>query len=590
MKFEVWIANEIKKRWDNRYLGELSDLEIEVLQEGAILTDDEKNFVTPIYLLIANIAAALSTGELLGSASKSNLKSVKSRMDTSAAHMFSHILNCSGAFNYIATSEAKDERGELVEDPLKKLTQLNTGGFGIAVDVVDGTTLAATGLNGSYSISAAALGLSTFPDLQAYAVGAPKEVLEKFNFYNDPEEEIFSLIENLSWYYKKPPCDIKVVTHSFDTGLQHTTLIEKLKSKGVQVIVPEPVIVESPYTLRMALRTPDAPDCMIGVFGLPEIVINTLLLAIMGEDYELQFRIASNTMLEKREQVNLKNAFSFRPIEKAKLDSLNLSSDVVYTKKSITSELHNACFSATALTDDPVLGLSGFQKKGILVKLETLFSGYSGFTIKLKTCHKCQNSIDYSACFSQPIDDLSIVIPIQAPVIIQYLKRFILELKNSLAGSSLDFTPISDLHVTLYEFGVHYGGFSSKAGIETATEEATSLLEKLEKEILCNLIGPKLTRNAVLFKVKVPDTLIDSLKCMQSSLNSEFFNVKRVPEELHITIARYNEYLSQEKLDDLASIIKQISWIEEGGLSFVSKPTLIHITSTPYTVNSEWSR
>jgi Fructose-1,6-bisphosphatase/sedoheptulose 1,7-bisphosphatase and related proteins len=390
-------------------------------------------------LLTANIATALSTGALLGTATQSTLKSTKSRMDTSAANVFAAVMKNAETLNYIATSEAKDERGYFVEDPLKAIDKLNIGGLGIAVDVVDGTTLAANGLDGSYSLSAAASGLTAFPDMQAYAVGAPKEVLAKFNFSNAPEEEIFSFIDHLSRFYKKPANEIRAVTHSSDTGLHHSTLIEKLKSKGVQVIVPEPVIVEPPYTLGMSLRTKNAPDCIIGVFGLPEIVINTLLLGIINKGYDLQFRIASNAMLENPNEVSLKNAFSFPRHEIEKLDLLNLKRDAVYTKETIASSLANACFSATALTDDPILGLQGYKKSGAIIKLETLFSGYNGFTIILKTFHECRNSINYAACFPQTIDDLSIVIPLQTYTVVQHVEDLMADLRKSGIDSKIGF-------------------------------------------------------------------------------------------------------------------------------------------------------
>lgn len=578
-----WLENEIKKYWEKRLLGELLDLDIEYLQECNAITEKDKEFVTPIILLIANIAAAMSTGGLLGSATKANLKSVKSRLDTSAGHVFADIINAGNILKYIATSEGKDEHGDVVEDPLKKLEKLDTNGFGIAVDVVDGTTLAATGLNGAYTLSAGAFGLATFPDLQAYVVGSPKEVLDKFNFFNKPEDEALSLVQNLCEYYQKIPSELKIATSSPDKGEHHTTLIKNLEGMGVKVIIPNPVIVEPPYVLSMALRTQNAPDCIIGVLGLPEVVINTLLLATLNKNYELRFRIASNAMVKTPEQKDLRDVFKFQANEMEELNSLKLSTETIYDKEAISSNLCNACFSATAITNDEILGLNGYQKDGTTVKLETIFSGYGGNTLKIKTAHKCNNKINYAACFPQPIDDLSIILPVKQKEIVRNIEEIIFKIKNSIGENSIVCTPSDDLHITIYELGVHYGGFSDKECLNNAIKEARNVLKKFDCEMGYNISNLILTNDAVLLEIDIQNCkILEDLTKVQSS--NEFFNVKRIPNKLHITVARLKEYVSKEQMDSLSFIVAKINKENLKNVSGFAKPELIHIISTPYTI------
>lgn|GEM_PF-5703848 len=581
MSFNIWFANEFIKHWDNRLLGELLEYDIEVLQNGDANEPDIINFPDPIKILLANIAAALSTNGLLGTAQSNNLKSVKSRIDTSASHVFFDMLKFFGLEKSISTSEAKDEHGASVDDPLTHISDLHNNNYRIAVDVVDGTTLAAKGLNGSYSISAGAYGLLPFPDLQAYAIGAPYEILNKINFNNTPEKEIESIIINLCNYYNKKPSELKIVTHSFDTGNHHTKLIEIIKNHGVQVIIPDPVIVEPPFVIGMALRTRNSPDCMIGVFGLPEIVINTLLLTTLKKDFGLNFKIASNHMLNKSEQKQLSDAFNFSPQEIEQINELNLRIDEVYSEKSIIADQYNACFSASALTDDPILGLQGCHKVGPIINLETIFSGYNGYIIKIKTQHKCINSINYAACYPQPICDLSIVLPIKDEFLVNLLNQFINKLKNSSLRDSLSYTPVSDFHVTLFELGVHYGKYSFLDNLKAAKIESIAILKNISSPIPFDLIEPKISNNSIIFLARISP---GASKNIEDKLffdrNNSFYNVKQFPECLHITIARFHEYLSQEKMDILESIINQFKNNEIH--NSISYPTLVQISTTPY--------
>ena len=589
MEFLNWIKNELKQQWNSELLGELLDIEIEILEGANLPFNDSKKISLPINLLLANIAAAISTNKLLGSANMFDLKSVKSRMDTSAAHAFANVMNYSKTKDYIAASEAKDEHGEIVVNPLEKISEYNSEHFGIAVDVIDGTTLAAKGLNGAYTLSAAAHGLIIFPDLQAYAVGGPSCILDNFDFYEKPEKMVDNLIASLSDYYNKPPSDLKIVTHSFDTGKHHTTLIEQLKNYGVQVIVPDPVIVEPPYVLGMALREEDAPDFMIGVFGLPEIVINTLLLAVLNKDYELRFRISSNQMLEAPEQTTLDEAFSFNNSELCKISELNLKKDLVYTKNSIALNTVGACFAATALTNDSILKLSGIKSNDSEIKLQTIFSGYDGYTIKLSTIHRCVNMISYISRFPQIVDDLSIVLPIKNNYVISIYNNLVSKFKFLNLDTKLKYTPVGDLHITLYEFGTHYGGYSSKSSLAESIIEARKILAKIETDFKCSIMCIEIKNDSIIMKITIHENSYDILKTLDFPKEQTFFNMKSIPKEFHITVARFEEYLKENEIDCIKSIITEANIEIMNPVDIIAQPTLVHIVGTPYTVGNTWS-
>lgn len=256
--------------------------------------------------------------------------------------------------------------------------------FGIAVDVIDGTTLAAKGLNGAYSIAAGAKGLKKFTDMQAYTYGGPVEILEKIDFTNKPEEEVVKFVNLLKQYFGKNYNELNIVTHSPDTGKHHNEIIAIMRKMGVNVIVPEPVIVEPPYIVSLAMESQNI-DGMIGVFGLPEVVINSILCKCINSKKELYFKIASNKMLSIPDNSNLGMMFDFSEKEKNELNLLKLDIEKVYKTEDIVSTMNNACFVATALTDDSILHFKGLKEKSGIIQLETLYTEYNKNVVKIIT-------------------------------------------------------------------------------------------------------------------------------------------------------------------------------------------------------------
>ncbi|MET8862102.1 fructose-bisphosphatase class II [Nonomuraea sp. NPDC004580] len=161
-------------------------------------------------------------------------------------------------------------------------------------DYVDGTTLTALGLPGALSLGGLGVGLRAVPDLQAYAVLAPISIASRLDISTPPEEHALELVDLIGAQYGRGLGDVRVVTHSRDTGPFHQTLIDRLREGGVgDVIVPDPVIIEPPYVLARAGVVKPAIDTMIGVFGFPELMFACLLLELIAPQFTFVFRPAS---------------------------------------------------------------------------------------------------------------------------------------------------------------------------------------------------------------------------------------------------------------------------------------------------------
>lgn len=544
--------------------------------------------------MIATLAAAVSSENLIGRANSETLKSIKYQLDVIAGFAFREIIQKSMLFNQVAISEAKDEFGENIDNPLKVFDVFDHHGYNFAVDVVDGTTLAAFGLPGAYSLTAAAKGLKKFPNLQAYAVMAPKPVLEQIDFFKKPEFLVPTFVKYLASYLGKMKSDLFIVTHSFDTGNHHKLLIEKLLENKVKVEIPDPVIVESPYMISGALQLPQAPDAMIGVFGLPEIVINTLLLGILNREHQINFRIASNELLSDRESITLDRSFDFSNEELEILNSMDLNTNEIYHFDNIAKERENAFFVATALTNDPLLKLRGIKQKQGVIQAETIICGFNGSTFKMTTKHGIPNKVDYTARFSLKIDDISLVAIIKDDLFLHQYEEFIKRFNNAGFTNQLRFETVKRTedncgpHVTLFEFGVHYGGYKA-APLRMIHKKIQKIIDKLGDNIFSDLkIFPKKilrTDNAIVIEVQFDNQQIELLKKVKENTDSpSFFNVNRIPAFQHITLCRFTEYLTKSHLEQIDIMLAQAN---EPILSSIKKSMkyeieLLAATRTPF--------
>lgn len=577
------LKSEIKEQWNNDLLGELKQVDIKILK-SINRSKDEKVEKSAITLLLSSLSAAISTCRVIGQGkevSAVTLKSIKSRMDTSASYAFNDFRKSKYDHFSVSVSEGKDERGHIVDDPLKQIEYQEESELNVAVDVIDGTTLAAKGLDGAYSISAGSKGLKPFPDMQAYTIGGPVDVLEHVDFSRDPEEEVLNFLSLLAQYYQKPINQLKIVTHSHDTGMHHNQIIEIMEQLGVTVIVPDPVIVEPPYVATMALELQGASDGIIGVFGLPEIVINALLCINITDKKEIRFRVASNSMLSKPESTDLKERFSFTQEENQVLDDYKIDIDHVYGKEDLAENYDNACFTAIALTNDPVLEFSGITKNGNIISVEALFAT-KGITMKINTLHSINHPISYIARHSQKIDDISIIVPICNTSTRQYLNGVLAKMK----AENFDFLKYSEeqkLHVTLYEYGIHYGGYSGE--LQQVETQLTHFFSKNSCiKLTLNIGNVGILGDSIVCNVNMElnSQELAALKPVYEKSLLKFVNIDAIPVNLHITLARFVTYTEQCRLDHLNSFLKNLPLPTPEEQRIIGNPQLVHIGMTPY--------
>lgn len=589
------IKKSIQESWEKDLLGTLLEYESHFVKHDTSTTEIESSGLIDCVadVFVSTLAAAVSTTDQIGTASPSTLKSIKYQTDTIAGYCFRQMLKGTRSIKQIAVSEAKDEFGSMVDDPLSMLSMASPSNYGLAVDVIDGTTLTALGLDGAYSLAAAAKGLKKFPDLQAYGVMAPSEVLNNFDFFEAPEKAAGKLIKSMASHLGKKASELCFVTHSFDTGKHHTMLIEEIKKRNVKVIIPSPVIVEPSYTLNCALGAPNSPDAMMGVFGLPEIVINTLLMGIIGNEYEIRFRIASSTPLSRHEEKTLDTVFNFSENEKSLLKIAKCKQNDIYGFNELVKEKKSAFVVATAITNDPYLKLNGISRKNECIHTESIICGFGGKVMKIKMKHELPNQLDYCALFGIRLADVSLVAIISDPVFFQWYEKLIQNLDKYNFEHFFRYEPYSHrsencgLHATLFEFGTHYGGYENQ--LTEIHNDIKRIFKGLRydpcrhlKIIPLELVR---TKNALLIQINFNSKLIEGLKEIRSkSKFPDFFNVNKLPLYKHITIGRIIKYISKKELEKLDTVIKNFNQrnpIDMRRINFVTK--LIAAQKTPFT-------
>lgn len=561
------IEKEIREYWDSSLLGDIKRIDIENLVNTG---NYGKRNIIP--MLIANIAAAFSTRKFLGKANENNLKSIKCRLDMSAAYTFDEVIRRNLCDSYVAASEGKDERGNNVIDPLKNLSAIDSEDLGLAVDVIDGTTLSAKGIEGAYTLSAASYGLKTFPDYQAYAVIGPTEVVNDFNFDSDETTETEELLRKLAIYSNKKVSELCIVTHSSDTGSHHRKIIDTVRRLGAKVIIPEPVIVEPTHVLGLGIGIgSQKPDLMLGVFGLPEILINSLILTTVSSKMAVKFRIASNSMLRFPQQEDLSNRFAFSEEELNEIDKLGLSKNQIYTNRDIAQIDKGCSFAITCLTGDPILGIPAITQNGNDVIVHSIFGDMDGNVYHITTVHTVCNEIDYTARYGLKIDDLSIVAFCD-------FEKDIIEAVESFESSTnwkCKWNLTKNMHVTLFEIGVHYGGFSGEE-FDNAFTEWKKITERLSTPntkikgfvrrpygVVCEMITEK------------------SNEIKDNIYKNDFCNILKEPENSHITLCQFIAQLSEAEIEFIDSEIFRLNQLFINRAIHLSEPELIHIVKTP---------
>lgn len=505
---------------------------------------------------------------LVGTATAGNLRSIKKCIDATASAVFADEMEHWQRKAPVGTTEGKDEYGEVQPTVRTSQPELSGGtALRTAVDVVDGTTLSATGQPGAYSICAVGEGLRSFPDMQAYAILAPTALFNELDMAAPPE---FAPEHNLNVIARalgKRVNELVIVTHSEDTGVHHRTLIQKMRMQGVSVIVPDPVIVEPPYVVAACSGGSPGIDGMIGVFGLPEIAITTVLCGILNRGKGCIFRLASNAPMRCRDQTTLDGILDLTAEERMEAARYALSPEKLYAFTDIASG-PGCMFAAAAITDDPILGLRGVTKEGNHITVEGCFADPCGNAHRLAVCFARPNLIDYTARYPLPLCDISLVVDLAAAShgteTFTQIERLASHICRSFPGvfvPPLVYTGEGDpgLHLTLYEFVVDY---ASSANLQTrnalfgkATSIVTDAIRERRSPYTALLGAIHRTSGGVLIDVELDDQLNEMLHRIDAqSAPHSFFPHPGVPRHAHITLARFTEVLS----DDIVQALDQL--------------------------------
>lgn len=551
------------------------------------------DLIADLPLSIMGTAGALVT--LVGTATKSNLRSIKKLIDATASAVFSDEMEHWLRKAPVGTSEGKDEYGEAqpaVQTLLPNLSrrmELST-----AVDVVDGTTPSATGQAGAYSICAVGEGLRSFPDMQAYAILAPASTFSELDLVSLPEIALEHNLEVVARALGKRVNELVMVTHSMDTGIHHQTLIRKMKAQGVSVIVPDPVIVEPPYAAAACIGHSSGIDGMIGVFGLPEIAINTVLCGTLNRGKGFIFRLASNAPMQVRDQTTLDGIFDLTIEERREAASHGLSAEKLYTFDEITSGF-GCMFASAAVTDDPLLGLRGVTKNRRDVAVEGWFVDPCGNMHKLLVRFERLNLIDYTVRYPLPLFDISLVVDLNSAKngtpALQRIKELASHIHQSLSGvyvPPFDQTSESDsgLHITLYEFVVDYVSSVDMQTRNVMFEQAASFARSAAKELsgthTITLGTAKRTPGGVIVSVDLDDRLKEVINGITEKIvDRSLFNHLFAPQRFHITLARFTEVQTHEALRTLDQLIHSFNEVSNERVE-ISRLLLQRAGSTPF--------
>lgn len=578
-----FIRNELPRVFRERssfeHHGEITCSEVRSLDERrgdtlvGPLNPEIFDLLADVPLTVAAVAAALS--EHIGSATAAGLRSTKKLVDAVASSVFSDEMKRWSGRAPVSTSEAKDEHGD--EQPSVATTNTVLP-LGTAVDVVDGTTLAATEAPGAYSICAVGEGLRPFPDLQAYAILAPAAALSRLDLRSRPEEAVASNVAAIAEALNKPVNQLTIVTHSGDTGQHHRTMIETMRGLGIRVIIPDPVIVEPPFVAAAAIRRQPEIDGMIGVFGLPEIAINTVLAGILDRGWEIVFRVAGNAMLARRDAVTFDGAFDFTDAERAAAAERGLDLGAIYRFADIVTG-RGCLFGGAAVTRDEILGIDGVRKEGTAIHVDGWLADPCGNLHGLSFRFDRPALVDYTARYPQPLFDISLVVPLDA---IDPVARFATNIRHTVPAID----GRAGLHATVCEFAVEYCATPSEGDISRAWQRAKTAVAQGVNAIR----GPRTlgfreavrTASGVRIFVELDETLQHGARLIEFAARGEpLFETLRVPSRPHVTIARFTEVVSRDVVMRVDELIEEFNGQSHPDIS-VARLLLRRATQTPF--------
>ncbi|MEU0676120.1 fructose-bisphosphatase class II [Streptomyces sp. NPDC006172] len=232
-------------------------------------------------------------------------------------------------------------------------------------DYVDGTELAATGQVGALSLGGFGDGVRPVPDLQAYAVLAPLDLLHDLDLMLRPEDGVVPQLDRIAAAVGKRPAELTVSTHSIASKPMHRALIELMRGRVGEVLVPEQVTVEPPYLLSLVGLSEPRIDSMIGAIGLSELAFAAGLVDLLAPRLGFAFRLASVSGPRAEPDLTCLDAlFKFSEDEEAALRSSGWAKDRQYTSEDLVRPGTSRAAAVFAVTDNPALGIRGPEPHG----------------------------------------------------------------------------------------------------------------------------------------------------------------------------------------------------------------------------------
>ena len=543
-------------------------------------------------LILSVTVTASALVNYIGTATMRNLATTKRLLDGIASKIYSDEIKNWRYKIPIHVSEGKDEKGE-VQPTINGCNESGSyqkDGPSMVLDLIDGTTLAAKGLPGAYCLAAIGDGLTPFPDLQAYAILGPSRILSSLDINSVPEKSLKKNIAIIAESIGKRIEDLTVVCHSEDTGNHHQTMIRELKSMGVKVIVPNPVIVEAPYTLAACLESKPSVDIVIGVFGLPEIILNTILCSTLHRDKGIIFSIVGNSMLKDKDACNLSKLFTITSEELRMIEKYGLSFDRHFTVDDIISG-NGAAFAASVITEDKLLGLKGVCQKNSSVFVTSWLVDPCGNVFKLSVEFDRPNSIDYPSRYTFPLHDISLVLQIDETIGGKELIERIEELTNKIRSTTngLYFQPFYQsqnepgLHVTLFEFVVDFFPVAQQKMIDflTAFQASQLSINDIVGKQLVTIGKLKRFSNTIRLTVFIEESLIIAMNKIENYLSETQRFHSSKGRDFHITIAQFTQVLSEKSLFYLDELIEEYNQLSNSRL-LMDTLSLIECNKTPF--------
>ncbi|MEU3199016.1 MULTISPECIES: fructose-bisphosphatase class II [unclassified Streptomyces] len=324
---------------------------------------DEASHDEDAYLVVAMAAAAVAAAEARADFDEDMpLNDRKVMVDGAATEAAEKILDRAPFGILVAAGE-----GERDDSPGAHTGQrlgLRGDDPSVAIDgvfdYVDGTELVATNQPGALTLGGFGSGVRPVPDLQAYAALAPTGVLGDLDIMARPEDGLVPLLENIARASGKRPDALTVATHSIASKPMHSTLIDLMRGRVREVLVPERVTVEPPYLLSLAGMSEPRIDSMIGAIGLSELAFAAGLVDLVAPEMGFVFRLAS--IAGPRAQPDLTGLdalFVFSEDEEAALRSGGWDKDRQYRSEDLVRPGTSRAAALFAVTDNPALGLRG---------------------------------------------------------------------------------------------------------------------------------------------------------------------------------------------------------------------------------------